>query len=107
MFGYLFTSTPMPQPAKHDEKNWYDTNVITEILIQETPAGQKYAPYVSNLCVGFPRLTLEGLQQELDDLRVCWPFLFPKAVPTRALTLLVKEKYPKYRKSMELQNGVL
>ena len=87
------------KPASRNSKNkneWYDVEVVVELLINETPRGEKYAPEIGNLCIGFTSLSLDKLGEEIDDMRVDWPFVFPKTVSTSEILKLIKKKYPAY-----------
>ncbi len=83
---------------------WYDVETVVEMLIHETPRGQKYAPHIGNLCIGFTHLTLEKLEGELKDIRACWPFIFPATMSTQEVIRLIIKKYPAYRELLALRD---
>ena len=82
---------------------WYNVDIVVEILINETPRGQRYAPEIGNLCIGFTKLTIDKLRDEIDDMRATWPFLFSKATSTKDLLKIVKKKYSAYQEIMSLR----
>lgn len=86
-------------------QQWYDVDVVVEMLIHETERGQRYAPEIGNLCVGFTNLTLEKLGEEIEDIREVWPFIFPKKTPTTDLLKMVKKKYPAYKDILALRES--
>ena len=88
--------------SAHGEQ-WYDVDVVVELLIHEMPRGERYAPEIGNLCVGFSRLSPEKLLQELTDMRAHWPFLFPKDFTTTEILRLIQKKYPAYQEIVTLQ----
>ena len=73
------------------------------MLIHETPRGQKYAPHIGNLCIGFTELTLDKLEGELKEIRACWPFIFPATLSTQEVIKLIVKKYPAYQELMTLK----
>ena len=83
---------------------WYDINTVVEMLIHETPRGEKYAPHFGNLCIGFTHLTIDKLEEELKDIRTCWPFIFPATMSTSEVIRLVKKKYPAYQELLALRD---
>ncbi|HLC76419.1 MAG TPA: hypothetical protein VJB82_04875 [Candidatus Peribacterales bacterium] len=83
---------------------WYDVETVVEMLIHETPRGQKYAPHFGNLCIGFTHLTIDKLEEELKDIRTCWPFIFPATMGTQEVLRLIQKKYPVYSELMELKD---
>jgi hypothetical protein len=96
----------MPSNTKQtDDCNWYDVDIVVELLIHETERGQRYAPEIGNLCVGFTTLTLDGLGQEIDDIRETWPFIFPKTTETKDILKIVKKKYPAYEEILALRDA--
>ena len=74
-----------------------------EVLIHETPRGEKYAPEIGNLCIGFTSLSLEKLGDEIEDMRSHWPSVFPKDIPTKDILRLIKKKYPGYKELFVLR----
>ncbi|HLD07735.1 MAG TPA: hypothetical protein VJB60_01595 [Candidatus Peribacterales bacterium] len=82
---------------------WYDVETVVEMLIHETPRGQKYAPHIGNLCIGFTELTLDKLEGELKEIRACWPFIFPATLSTQEVIKLIVKKYPAYQELMTLK----
>lgn len=82
------------------KQDWYDVDTVVELLIHETPRGERYAPEISNLCIGFTSFTLETLGDEIEDIRSVWPFIFPKATSTSDLLRIVKKKYPAYKDTL-------
>jgi len=97
----LSTQIPMSHPSH--SKNWYNVETVVEMLIYETPRGEKYAPHIGNLCVGFTELTIDGLEEEIEDMRCVWPFVFPKTLQTKEVIKLIKKKYPAYREILALR----
>lgn len=97
---------PLTQKFMSNTKTpqWYDVETVVEMLIHETPRGQKYAPNIGNLCIGFTHLTLEKLEGELKDIRACWPFIFPATMSTQEVIRLIQKMYPAYAELMELKN---
>jgi hypothetical protein len=85
-------------------KDWYDVSIVVELLIHETPRGEKYAPEISNLCIGFTSLSLEKLGEEIDDMRAYWPAVFPREVSTNDLLKLVQSKYKGYKEILALRD---
>ena len=92
----------MPKQT-HNSDRWYDVSIVVELLIHETPRGEKYAPEIGNLCVGFTSLTLDRLGEEIDDVRLCWPVIFPKTLSTKELLQLVEKKYMGYEEMLALK----
>ena len=90
--------------TKHKNDQWYDVSIVVELLIHETPRGEKYAPEIGNLCIGFTSLTPEKLGEEIDDMRSCWPAVFPKTLTTKDLLNLVKKKYKGYKEILALRD---
>ena len=82
---------------------WYDVETVVEMLIHETPRGQKYAPHIGNLCIGFTELTLDKLEGELKEIRACCPFIFPATLSTQEVIKLIVKKYPAYQELMTLK----
>jgi len=78
------------------DNQWYDVGVVVELLINETPRGEKYAPEIGNLCIGFTSLSIDKLENEIEDMRADWPFVFPKTFSTGEILKLIKKKYPAY-----------
>ena len=107
MARYVFPNTHMshthPKQGKEKEQ-WYDVDVVVELLIHETPRGETYAPEIGNLCVGFTHLSPEKLGEEITDMRAHWPFIFPKTLSTEDLLKLVRKKYSSYEEIVTLQN---
>lgn len=86
------------------QEKWYDVETVVEMLIHETPRGQKYAPHIGNLCIGFTHLTIQKLEEELKDIRACWPFIFPATMSTQEVIRLIIKKYPAYRELLALRD---
>jgi hypothetical protein len=82
--------------TKTSQQKWYNLGIVVEILIHETERGEKYAPEIGNLCVGFSSLTPEKLEEEINNLRSFWPFVFPKNISTKDILTMVKKRYPAY-----------
>jgi hypothetical protein len=82
---------------------WYDIDVVVELLIHETPRGKKYAPEIGNLCIGFSSLSLDSLENEIEDLRKDWPFVFPKTLGTNDILCVIKKKYVGYKELLALK----
>jgi len=78
-------------------------NIVVELLVGETPRGEKFAPEIGNLCIGFTSLTLDELGKEIDDMRVDWPFVFPKTLPTKDILQLIRKKYDGYQDILALR----
>jgi len=85
------------------QSDWYDVEIVVEILIHETPRGERCAPEIGNLCVGFTSLTLDKLEEEIEDLRMHWPRVFPKDLDTKELLRLIKKKYKPYEEILALR----
>ena len=84
---------------------WYDIDVVVELLIHETPRGKKYAPEIGNLCIGFSSLSLDSLEDEIEDMRKDWPFVFPKTLGTSDILKVIKKKYTGYKELVALRDA--
>ena len=100
--GILYTIT-MPncsrkKSLKRDDRAWYLVDVVVDLLVHELPHGSDYEAYIANLCVGFRQMTRDLLLEELEDMRNCWPFVFPSTFSTGEILGLIEEKYHLYAK---------
>ena len=95
----------MTKKQNTSQKDWYDLDVVVEVLIHETPQGEKYAPEIGNLCIGFTSLSLDKLGEEIEDMRRCWPAIFPKDTSTKDVLRLIKKKYLGYQETLALRDA--
>lgn len=84
---------PKPQ---NDNQTWYVVDAVVDLLVHELPQGEENEAYIANLCVGFRKLTRDLLYEELEDMRICWPFVFPATFSTGEILGLIEEKYHLY-----------
>jgi hypothetical protein len=87
---------PRRTKPKRDDQTWYVVDTIVDLLVHELPHGHENEAYIANLCVGFQKLTRDLLFEELQDMRDCWPFVFPATFSTGEVLGLIEEKYHLY-----------
>ena len=95
----------MTKKQNTSQKDWYDLNVVVEVLIHETLRGERYAPEIGNLCIGFTSLSLDKLGEEIEDMRRYWPAIFPKDTSTKDVLRLIKKKYLGYQETLALRDA--
>jgi hypothetical protein len=99
------SNTKRTSPNSKKKNQWYDVGVVVELLINETPRGEKYAPEIGNLCIGFTSLSIDKLEDEIEEMRTDWPFVFPRTVSTGEILKLIKKKYPAYEEILTVDQS--